>query len=186
MFADHVFDSPAEVAIFTGQDISVECEFAFRFAHGLPPREAPYVREEVLDAVAAVMPAIEVVGCRFEGGFKDLGPLRLVADMVAHAEWVKGPEHEDWRGLDLKAHPARLCRGEDQVAEGVGASALGDPLAVLEWTANHLSAHGDGLRAGEFVTTGTCTGVVPVAPGETWFGDFAELGRVEVRFVARA
>ena len=114
MFADHVFDSPAEVAIFTGQDISVECEFAFRFAHGLPPREAPYVREEVLDAVAAVMPAIEVVGCRFEGGFKDLGPLRLVAGMMAHAERVKGLEHEDWRGLDLKVHPARLYRGEDQ------------------------------------------------------------------------
>jgi len=56
----------------------------------------------------------------------------------------------------------------------------------LEWTANHLLAHGDGLRAGEFVTTGTCTGVMLVARGETWFGDFAELGRVEVRFVARA
>ena len=184
MFADHCFQSPTEVAVFAGQDTSVESEFAFRFARDLPPRETSYGRAEVLAAVAAVCPAVEVVGCRFEGGFDDLGAVRLVADMVANTAWVEGPQRRDWRGMDLRSHAVRLHRDGEAVAKGVGANALGDPLNVLEWTANHLSALGDGIRAGEVVSTGTCTGVTPIAPGETLVADFGDLGRVEVRFVA--
>ncbi len=185
MFADHCFESPVEVAVFADQDASIECEFAFRFARDLPPRKTPYDRDEVLNAVAAVFPAIEVVGCRFEGGFDNLGAVRLVADMVANTEWVKGRERTDWRRMDLKGHPVRLYRDGEHVAEGVGANALGDPLTVLEWTANHLSALGDGIRAGEVVSTGTCTGVTPIGPDETFVADFGELGRIEVRFVPK-
>ena len=184
MFADRCFESPAEVAVFAGQEASVESEFGFRFARDLPPRETIYGRAEVLAAVATVFPAIEVVGCRFEGGFDDVGAIRLVADMVANTAWVKGPERADWREMDLRGHPVRLHRNGEAVAEGVGANVLGDPLNVLEWTANHLSTLGDGIKAGEVVSTGTCTGVTPIAPDETLVADFGELGRVEVRFVA--
>ena len=185
MFGEYCFASPAEVAVFDGQDTSIECEFAFRFARDLPPRETAYGRDEVLDAVATVIPAIEIVGCRFEGGFNDLGAIRLVADMVANIGWLEGRERTDWRAFDLKGHPVRLIRDGEPVAEGVGANALGDPLTVLEWTANHLSALGDGIAAGEVVSTGTCTGVMPVAPGEAFVADFEQLGRVEVRFLGK-
>jgi len=184
LFAEHCHVSPATVSVFAGQDASVESEFAFRFARDLPPREAPYGRAEVVAAVGALMPAIEVVGCHFEGGFRDMGAARLIADMVANTAWVKGEERADWRGLDVKAHPVRLFRDGRPVAEGVGANALGDPLYVLQWTANHLSQQGDGIRAGEVVSTGTCTGVTPVTAGETMVADFGDLGRVEVRITA--
>ncbi|MCH8097671.1 MAG: hydratase [Proteobacteria bacterium] len=186
LFAEDCFDSPAEIAVFPGQDASVESEFAFRFARDLPPRGAVYGRAEVLAAVGAVLPAIEVVGCRFEGGFGGLGAVRLIADMTANTAWVKGPECRDWRRMDLIGHRVGLRRDGETVAEGVGANALGDPLNVLEWTANHLSALGDGIKAGEVVSTGTCTGVTPVAPGETLIADFGTLGRVEVRIIAAA
>lgn len=184
LFADHCFDSPAEVAVFAGQDASVESEFAFRFARDLPPREAAYGRAEVVAAIGAVLPAIEVVGCRFEGGFDDLGAVRLIADMTANTAWVRGPEREDWPVAELKGHRLRLDRDGETVADGVGANALGDPLNVLEWTANHLSRQGDGIKAGEVVSTGTCTGVTPVAAGEALIADFGTLGRVEVRIIA--
>jgi 2-keto-4-pentenoate hydratase len=185
MFADHCFESPIEVAVFANQNASIECEFSFRFVRDLPPQKTLYERDEVLSAVAAVFPAIEVVSCRFEGGFENLGAVRLVADMVANTEWVKGQERADWRGMDLKGHPVRLYRDGETVAEGVGANVLGDPLTVLEWTANHLSALDDGIKAGEVVSTGTCTGVTPIAPDETLVADFDELGRIEVRFVRK-
>ena len=70
------------------------------------------------------------------------------------------------------------------ITSNVGANALGDPLNVIEWTANHLSALRHGIKAGEVVSTGTCTGVTPVAPGETLIADFGTLGRVEVRVIA--
>jgi 2-keto-4-pentenoate hydratase len=184
MFADFCLESPAEAAVFTGQNASVESEFAFRFARALPPRDRAYGRAEVLDAVDELLPAIEIVGCRFAGGFPGIGAVRLIADMVANTAWVGGPATADWRAVDAKAHGVRLSRNGEPVAEGVGANALGDPLAVLEWTANHLSTRGLGLKAGDVVSTGTCTGVVAVAPGDRVVADFGELGHVEVCFVA--
>ena len=184
MFAADCHNSPADVAVFDGQSASLECELAFRFTIALPARDKAYGRGEVLAAVGAVLPAIEVVGCRFEGGFAGLGAARLIADMVANSAWVRGTERADWRRFDLKRHAVRLIHAGRKVAEGVGANALGDPLSVLEWTANHLSALGDGIAAGEVVSTGTLTGVTAVKPGDRLLADFAELGRVEVRFVA--
>ena len=185
LFAHHCFACPVEIAVFADQDASVESEFSFRFARDLPPRKRAYDRAKVLGAVAAVFPAIEVVGCRFEGGFDNLGAVRLVADMVANTAWVKGRERADWRGMDLKVHPVRLYRNGEPVAKGVGADALGDPLNVLVWTANHLSALGDGIKADEVMSTGICTGVTPIAANETLVAHFGELGRIEVRFLPK-
>ena len=179
------FESSTTFMVFPGQDTSVECEFAFRFAHALPPRDAEYGRDEVLDAVDLLMPAIEIVACRFAGGFTGLGELRLVADMVANAAWVRGLEATDWRGRDLVNHPIVLRRDGEAVAKGTGAQVLGDPLCVLEWTANHLSRLGDGIAAGEVVSTGTCTGVVAVQPGDVMTAEFGDLGAVEVALRAR-
>jgi len=180
MFVADCHDSPAEVAVFDGQSASLECELAFRFSASLPPRATAYGRAEVLAAVGGVLPAIEIVGSRFEGGLTGLGGMRLIADMSANTAWVRGPERAEWRRVDLKRQAVRLMLGGRQVAEGVGANVLGDPLRVLEWTANHLSRLGDGIAAGEMVSTGTLTGITPVRPGERWLADFDELGRVEV------
>jgi 2-keto-4-pentenoate hydratase len=61
LLAPLCFSSPTELAMFPGQNTSVESEFAFRFAQPLPARDADYVLDEVLDAVGTLMPAIEVV-----------------------------------------------------------------------------------------------------------------------------
>lgn len=184
MFEPLCYGSPAELAIFEGQSTSVESEFAFRFDRPLPRRAAAYSRAEVLAAVGSLFAAIEVVACRFEGGFAGLGGPRLIADMAAHLAWVRGAETSDWRGRDLRSHPVVLSKNGEVVAEGNGAQVLGDPLNVLEWTANHLSGLGDGIGAGEVISTGTCTGVVAVAPGDALIANFADLGAVEVRFHA--
>ena len=180
LFVPLCYQSPATFAMFPGQSTSVESEFAFRLSNDLPPRHSQYHREEVIDAISTVMPAIEIVSCRFEGGFAGLGELCLIADSVGNAAWARGPETSNWRQVDLVNHIVTLRRGEQQIANGTGAEVLGDPLNVLLWTVNHLSSRGIGLSAGEIVSTGTCTGVVAVAPGETMIADFNELGLVEV------
>ena len=48
--------------------------------------------------------------------------------------------------------------------------------------ANALAATGRGLKAGDYVTTGTTTQPVPAAAGQTVLADFGALGRVEIRF----
>lgn len=183
MFAPNCLTSPATVAVFANQSPCIEGEFAFRFSRSLPPKPEGYVLDEVLEAVESVMPAIEVVGCRFEGGFDGLGALRLVADATAHTAFVSGDESTGWRSMELKEHGVTLYRNGEKIAEGTGANVLDGPLSVLLWTANHLSGLGDGIEAGEVVTTGTCTGITPVRPGDVVVADFGSLGRVELRVV---
>ena len=66
--------------------------------------------------------------------------------------------------------------------EGTGARALGHPINVLQWLANKQSQTGRGLRKGEIVSTGTCTGVLAVSPGDHVTADFGALGHVEIEF----
>ena len=181
MFQPNCLTSPATVAVFPNQSPCVEGEFAFRFSRSLPPRRDDYALEEVLEAVDSVLPAIEVVGCRFEGGFDGLGALRLVADATAHTAFVSGRPSIGWRNMDLNAHRATMYRNGVKISEGTGASVLDGPLSVLLWTANHLSRLGDSIEAGEVITTGTCTGITPVSPGDTVVADFGGLGKVELR-----
>jgi 2-keto-4-pentenoate hydratase len=59
------------------------------------------------------------------------------------------------------------CNG-DIVDRGVGANALGGPVAALAHLVDLLGSNEDGpmLKAGEIVTTGRLTRAVPIRPGE--------------------
>jgi 2-keto-4-pentenoate hydratase len=178
--------SPATVPVFANQSPCVEGEFAFRFSRSLPPKSEGYDLEEVLEAVESVLPAIEVVGCRFEGGFDGLGALRLVADATAHTAFVSGELTTEWRDMDLNSHRVAMFRNGEMISEGAGANVLDGPLSVLLWTANHLSRLGESIEAGEVITTGTCTGITPVSPGDIAVADFGSLGKVELRIADRS
>ena len=66
--------------------------------------------------------------------------------------------------------------------EGTGALVLGDPVKVLEWLVNALRVRGLAILPGQFVMTGTMTGIHAPQPGETAVADFGDLGTVEVTF----
>ena len=51
------------------------------------------------------------------------------------------------------------------------------------WAAGEAARIGRPLKAGDIITTGTMTGVVPVKPGDQVIGDFGALGQVEVNFI---
>ena len=83
-----------------------EPEFAFRVGRDLPSRRQPYTRDEVLAAMDALMPALEVPDFRFTD-FASAGAAQLIADMACAHELVLGEATlADWRALDL-ADPSR-------------------------------------------------------------------------------
>lgn len=183
VFAPFLLASPATVSFGAFHAPGVECEFAFTMARDLPPRPAPYSRAEVEAAIAAVHPAIEIVDPRWRDWLA-VGVAGIVADNAANGALVLGPGIADWRRFDLKAHPCRLVIDGREVAAGTGALALGDPVAALHWLADDLSRRGFGLKAGDAVTTGTCTSLHKVTPGAVTAVEFGALGRAEVRFEA--
>jgi 2-keto-4-pentenoate hydratase len=182
LLAPYVFESPASIAIAPAHTPAVEGEFAFRLGRDLPPRAAPYAMDDVADAVAAVAGAIEVVGTRLAGGLAGKGRWLVTADCGANIAFVGGRWRAYSRSLDLKPHPVTMTINGALRGSGTGARALGDPLNVLVWLANQQSAAGRGLKSGEIVSTGTCTGLDPVQPGDRVQADFGELGTVEISF----
>ncbi|MCI0429026.1 MAG: fumarylacetoacetate hydrolase family protein [Rhodospirillales bacterium] len=158
-----------------------EAEFAFRMARDLPPRATPYTTEEVMAAVGTLHLAIEVPDSRYRD-FARVGAPQLVADDSCACYFVLGDEAAGWRRVDLAAHPVVGHKNGAVAERGSGANVLGDPRLALAWLANDRAARGDGLKAGQIVTTGTCIKPVPIAPGDQVVADFGALGRVRVQF----
>ncbi|MDA0368275.1 MAG: fumarylacetoacetate hydrolase family protein [Proteobacteria bacterium] len=155
-----------------------EGEFALILDVDLPTRAHTYSEQEVSDAVAAVCPALEIAGSRLSGGIVGADPRHLIADGAANVAFVRGTPVADWRRFDLAAHRVALSINGDEKATGTGALVLGGPITALTWFVNILSNKGCGLAAGEIVTTGTCTGFIPLKQGDSVHVDFGDLGSV--------
>jgi 2-keto-4-pentenoate hydratase len=158
-----------------------EAEFGFRLGTDLPRRERSYDVDDVFSAVVSVHPMIELPDSRFEQ-VAGAGAPQLIADVACAWRLIVGePARIDWRSLDLARQDVSTTLNGRPSATGTGANVLGDPRVALTWIANELRAHGDGLRAGQIVTTGTCIVPVPLAPGDFFQATFGPLGVVEVR-----
>ncbi len=157
-----------------------EAEFAFRLRGSLPARESVYGVQEVLDAVDAVHPAIEIPDSRYDD-FARVGAPQLIADTACACWLLVGETTEvDWRRQDLASHVVETFLNGRPAERGVGANVLRDPRLALTWLANELRTYGRGLTAGDLVTTGTCITPVAIAPGDTFRVDFGELGSLQV------
>ena len=153
----------------------LECEFAFSLGADLPKRAAPYSRDEVAAAVAALHPAIEI----FDTRLAVASPLGALADCMASGGFAYGPGLADWKQFDLGKHTMTLALDGVEVASGRGAEILGDPFAALVLMANNPPAFAN-LRKGAVVTTGSC--IVPYLASKTgtYTADFGVLGKVEI------
>lgn len=173
--------SPARVRASDYGRLIVEFEIAAELGTDLPPRAQPYSRDEVADAVAALMPAFELADDRNAdyAGLSERG-LDLIADNAWNEGAVLGAPVRDWRGLDLAALRAAASINGSVAGEGRGADAMGHPLNVVAWIASHLSRRGQGLRRGDLVITGSLvTSKFPVAGDRLRF-DAGALGAVEL------
>lgn len=176
----YLHTSPARLDIVPLQMPAIEGEFAFRLGRNLPSRPAAYTHADVAEAVDAVAGAIEVVGTRIAGGLAGKGRFLVTADGGVNIALVTGPWTTGWRVLDLEIHRVAMRINSKPRGEGEGARALGHPMNVLVWLANQQSRFGRGLLAGDIVSTGTCTGLDRVAPGDHAVADFGSLGQVEL------
>lgn len=159
----------------------MEAEFAFQMARDLPPSSTPYTRDEVADAVAGVLPGIEIVDSRFDS-WTEVGVPSLIADNDCHGAWVRGALIKDWRHIDLAAQSVQLIVNGELKATGTGAAVLGHPLNALHWLVNSLNERAQCLEAGQYVTTGVTTDIYMAAPGDHVQADFGAVGQVEVSF----
>lgn len=182
LFASQI-DAPGAEVSLTGNRMRVaEIEFAFRMARELAPQSRPYGRDEVLQAVDALLPSIEVPDSRLTI-VEQAGAPQLIADNACAWRFVPGaPAPASWREADLAAWRVNTRVGTRYQREGLGSNVLGDPCAALVWLVNELSAQGIAVEAGQVITTGTCVAPLQVEPGDHVAADFGTLGQVDIRF----
>ncbi len=180
-FAGRIFDGAVHhtgATDLTGAvSPSIECEFAFFIGTDLPARRDRYSVADVRAATEAVAPAIELVDARFEN-MMTVGYLSLIADSGANGGVILGERIDAENLPELKDVTIRCEIDDELVSEGSGSDILGDPWLALEWLANHLAARGLGLREGQFVMSGTCTGINSLKPGSSVRATYENFGEV--------
>jgi 2-keto-4-pentenoate hydratase len=181
VLAPRIFASGASLPGSAYRMRGLEGEFAFVLGKDLKPRKRPYTRSEVRAAVAEVRPAVELVDSRFLDWLSVSTPC-LIADMGCNAALVLGNPIKRWKTTDLTKAAVRMKVDGKVVGEGKGGDALGDPFLALAWLANQQRTR-DGLKAGQVVTTGTCTGFHKAEPAAKVEADFGRLGKVSFTLV---
>jgi 2-keto-4-pentenoate hydratase len=161
--------------------LGIESEIGFKLGRDLPPRGTPYTHDEVVAAIASLHPVIELVDTRY-ADMAAQDPLSLLADLQSHAGLVYGPARTHDLAIDQTRQPVTQSFDGKPVVERTGGNTAGDVIRLLVWLANHTAARCGGLKAGQIVTSGSCTGMMRTTPGSTVRAEFPGLGAVEVKF----
>lgn len=160
---------PGETLALREGVLGGEAEFAFLCGTDFPTDRELTV-EDLPDLVSRCHIAVEIVGRRTEG--EGLPPLHAaVADFGANVAFIEGPEISNWKTRNLADVKVTALTNGTETNSGTGSAVLGHPLNSLLWMHNALRENSSGLKAGDWVSTGTCLGVIK-----------PEAGKVEIEF----
>lgn len=181
--AYRVFPSGAVVRGPWESTIGVESEYAYKFVRDLAAGGQPCDLQALTQAIGSVHAAFEIPASRFSS-IGAHGSLALVADNGS-AGWLvvgEGNPIQDW--TSLVDAPVELSVDGKRRASGSAAGIDGMPLDVVLNFVHILHRRGHGIRAGQYVVTGSCTGYEQVPLGVPVRARFSALGQVEATFAA--
>ena len=170
---------PAALAPATPRPLYAEAELVLRVGTDLPLVTSPLspsLAAALAGHIGAAFAGIELCSSRFADDDVDAGA--LVADNCLLHALILGDQLADRWDDRLASCPVALWQGDRRRAEGTTEAALGHPLSAVAWLAHWLGRQGRRLRAGEYVATGSATGITPITqdkPIKARFGDYGEV-----------
>lgn len=179
LWSGQTVDAPATLDFRPWLHRVAEPEIAIRLGQDVNALNAPVDAEAIRAAIAEILPVVEIVATPF-APWVQAGASNIIADNGAHGIWIKGAGRADWSGFDPLelAVAAHRTAGDDHA--GKGGAVDGGCFGAAAWLANKLAEHGQMLKAGDYVSTGTATPPIPLVAGDRITCDFAELGGLEV------
>jgi 2-keto-4-pentenoate hydratase len=163
-------------------DRLVEAEIAFLIGRDLPPRDAPYSRDEILAAIDSCHPVVEVVQWRIQD-WRPAPPNLKLADNLGHGGLVVGEAVPGWRAIDFASLQVTQEIAGQSPKRGTGNPA-GDMIRLVIWLADEGAVWAGGLKAGQIVTCGSWTGITEAAAEAPVVVTFAGLAPVALSFQA--
>lgn len=160
----------------------VEGEIAFFIGQDLPPRPQPYTRDDVVAAIASAHPAIELL----ESAFTDpdqTDRFSNIGDLMANGGFAFGPAFSGWQSADLTRESVTVTIDGDVRFEGTASNSAGtDLLRLVVYLANEGAVRTGGLRAGDWITTGSWSGKTYAMSGSTARVRFSTFGELTLVF----
>lgn len=182
--ADDVLRSGQRIVLDARHLRIVEAEVIFEIGRDLPAAEAPFDEATVWDSIAGAFAGLEVCDSRFSQG-DDLSLAHLVADNSNADRLVVGEPLVNWRATGLANLSINLVLQSGLSVEGSASRVLGNPGKALAWLANWLGARGEGLRRGQLVASGTCTGITEAARSDQIVAVFGAGAKATVEFESK-
>ena len=133
---------------------------------------------EVLAAVDAVVPALEIVDSRYNSPFRLVDS---VADNAGAARVVLGAAARPPRELTDLRLLGCVFRHPRGIDTATGGAAMGHPAAAISWLAHQLVGRGQRIEPGQIILSGGLTSAMPLYPGAVVRAEFDGLGSVQVR-----
>jgi 2-keto-4-pentenoate hydratase len=172
IFSRTIHRSPAQLRAADFVNLRIESEIALQLGADLPASGAPWTPQTVAPAVAAALPAFELIEDR-NADYAKTEALSLIVENCWNGGIVTGtPKRVPLD--DLVGIAGRLTLGGKLIGEG----AAEDPCATLAWLANHVAERGRDLKADMIVITGSLIPTVSIGPGQR--AEFAVEGLGEV------
>ena len=108
--------------------------------------------------------------------------MSMLADMQIHGGFIHGPAFANWQSIDFTAEPVSLAIDGVVRVERTGSNTSGNLMRLLPFLANEGAARTGGLKRGDWITTGSWTGLVQAMAGSDVHVHFATAGHVSLCF----
>ena len=125
-------------------------------------------------------PAIEIVSSRFAKP-ENIAFLDELADCMSNGGFVYGERISRWQGLRLAQLQVTLAINGETVVDQTGGHPTGDPFGIVVALVEMMRTT-VGVRAGQFVTCGSHTGLHYCNPGDVCEVRFEGLGSAQLSF----
>lgn len=160
--------------------MGIELEFGFRFARSVA---ANADAATILAAIGETVVTLELCDSRFDTIVGQPAP-NAIADMIANRGAVHGTSRPFDATMNFKGATCRQKFDGKVNNERTGSHPVGDPLLPLPLLPKALAAVGYTIEPGQFVITGSLTGISWVEAPLTVVGEIDGFGSVSVKLVA--
>jgi 2-keto-4-pentenoate hydratase len=178
LYADMLRKEGTQINLSDVMQTKIEAEIAFVLAKDLNQKENAI--EDVIDAIAYVSPALEIVGSRIKNW--DITYADTVADNGSSGLFVLGNSQCKLDQIDLIVCEMVLERSGEKVSEGSGSACMGNPINAVLWLANTMALTKYPLRAGDIILSGALGPMVEVNAGDNFEARISGLGSVSAMF----
>jgi 2-keto-4-pentenoate hydratase len=179
LFEDSIYDDGSTIQIGKNDFLLLEAEIGFTLGADLGPRQEAYEREDIIKAIKSVHPIFELVNKRLPGTLKET-PEWILCDGTINQAIVCGPALAYDASMQLPDETVSVSVNGNKRSDGIGANAMGDPVSVLLWLANHVRERGITMKQGHLIATGLVSDLIECQPGDHIQAEFASLGTVTI------